>query len=62
LEVIYMDKETIARLGMGLGGVLFAVEGVLKLCGVQALLGMTTPCGLAMILLGGGALLHAMAE
>jgi hypothetical protein len=34
-----------------------ALEGLLKLCGIGTLLGMTTPCGLAMLLLGVGVLL-----
>ena len=54
-----IEAEKVEKACMGLGGLLFAVEGVLKLCGITTLLGATLPCGLAMLLLGAGCLLHA---
>jgi len=51
--------EIVERLCLGLGGLLFAVEGLLKLAGVATLLGMTIPCGGSLLFIGVGALAHA---
>ena len=52
--------EIVERLCLGLGGLLFAVEGLLKLAGVATLLGMTIPCGGSLLFTGVGALAHAV--
>lgn len=51
------NAELAGRILAGIGGFLFFIEGIAKLAGKGIIFGMTTPCGLAMLLLGLGVLI-----